>query len=194
MLDKPTLIVAVTFFLSGGLIVLGLGYPSYAKWRDAADSVVITSSAATSSGALESAPSSSFDNSSGREKDRERDDEEDGDDDDKKTTPIPSPKTSSVSPETTEVPVSSGTLLLTASEIAKHASASSCWISINGKVYDMTSHIQAHSGGAQGILSSCGKDGSTTFNTKGGNGSHSPLASSILQNFYIGELNGPKIK
>jgi cytochrome b involved in lipid metabolism len=84
--------------------------------------------------------------------------------------------------------------VLTPSEVAKHASAATCWIIINGKVYDLTTHANDHSGGAQEILSSCGKDGSVVFNTKGGEGRHSASSSNFLENFYIGDLNGPKVK
>lgn len=176
MLDKPTLIVATAFFLSGGLIIAGLGYPSYAKWRESvsAPGAPVAVSPASAAGSQAALPSSSRDDFGERKEDW--------------TAPAASQQVAS-SPS-----VPAGAFVLSASEIAKHASATSCWVIINGKVYDMTQHVNGHSGGAQAILSSCGKDGSVAFNTKGGDGRHSSSAVSFLASFYIGELNGPKVK
>ena len=77
---------------------------------------------------------------------------------------------------------------LTASEVAKHNTANDCWQIINGNVYNLTSLINTHSGGAQAILQTCGQDGSAGFNTKYGQGSHSSSAQNILQSFLIGPL------
>jgi len=53
---------------------------------------------------------------------------------------------------------------ITPSEVAKHSSATSCWSSINGNVYDMTSYVNKHPGGAGVIKAICGKDGTQAFN------------------------------
>ncbi len=79
-------------------------------------------------------------------------------------------------------------IILTFAEVAKHNNANSCWSIINGSVYNLTSLINTHSGGASAILQTCGTDGSSGFNTKYGRGSHSGSAQNILQSFLIGPL------
>lgn len=82
-------------------------------------------------------------------------------------------------------------LVLSAKEVAKHNNASSCWMIISGKVYDVTTAISSHPGGAGPILSSCGTDATQAFMTKdlspGRN--HSGTAYSMLSSYYIGDLN-----
>ncbi len=73
----------------------------------------------------------------------------------------------------------------TLAEVAIHNSAQSCWTAIDGNVYDVTSWISRHPGGAQAILSLCGKDGSVAFNGQHG-GQRRPA--SELAGFKIGVL------
>ncbi len=73
-------------------------------------------------------------------------------------------------------------------EVAKHNSVSDCWTAISGDVYNLTSFISQHPGGPQAIISICGQDGTTAFNTQGGRGAHSPSATNVLKNFWIGKL------
>ena len=75
--------------------------------------------------------------------------------------------------------------LITAAEIAVHKDGTSCWSSINGNVYDLTSWIPQHPGGPEAILSICGIDGSAKFNAQHGG---SPLQEQILAGFKIGTL------
>jgi predicted heme/steroid binding protein len=75
----------------------------------------------------------------------------------------------------------------TLAEVQKHSTQSSCWTTINGKVYDVTSWISQHPGGAQAILSLCGKDGSSAFNAQHG-GQRRPA--NELAGFLIGSLAG----
>ncbi len=70
-------------------------------------------------------------------------------------------------------------------EVASHKDANSCWTTINGNVYDVTSWIDQHPGGSQAILSLCGIDGSAAFNGQHG-GQRRPEAE--LQSFIIGQL------
>lgn len=74
-----------------------------------------------------------------------------------------------------------------ASTVAQHADRSSCWSSINGSVYDLTSWIPKHPGGEQAILQLCGTDGSAKFNRQHGGAS---LQQQILAGFKIGALSG----
>lgn len=74
---------------------------------------------------------------------------------------------------------------ITAGTIASHNTRASCWSSINGSVYDLTSWIPKHPGGEQAILGLCGTDGSAKFNRKhGGDASKEK----ILFGFKIGAL------
>ncbi len=100
------------------------------------------------------------------------------------TTP-PVPREEFILPATTGPAGSRVTL--TPEEIAKHGSAGSCWVIISGRVYDLTSYIGIHPGGAGRIIPSCGKDGTTAFATKNSGSSHSSFAVSLLDTYYIGD-------
>ena len=89
--------------------------------------------------------------------------------------------TGSVNPPVS-TPTASG---YTMAQVAKHTSASSCWSAINGNVYDLTSWVNQHPGGAQAILSICGIDGSAAFNDQHG-GQRRPA--NELAGFKIGPL------
>lgn len=82
-------------------------------------------------------------------------------------------------------------ITLTAAEIAKHNSASDCWIIISSKVYDVTNYLNIHPGGPGQIIPYCGKDATDAFDTKNRNPSqpHSQTASGLLAAYYIGDLN-----
>lgn len=77
---------------------------------------------------------------------------------------------------------------LTADDVAQHDSADDCWTIIRGDVYDITSYIKQHPGGSV-ITQACGVDGTTAFNTQGGEGSHSPTAEELLKSFKVGTLS-----
>lgn len=71
------------------------------------------------------------------------------------------------------------------SQVATHDSGTSCWTTINGKVYDLTNWVYRHPGGPGAILSLCGTDGSAAFNYQHG-GQRRPA--NELAGFYIGDL------
>lgn len=85
----------------------------------------------------------------------------------------------------TEV-VASSSKMITLSDISLHNSQIDCWATISGKVYDLTGMISQHPGGAEAILSICGKDGTATFS--GQHGSNNKVLS-LLPRFYIGNLS-----
>jgi cytochrome b involved in lipid metabolism len=89
-------------------------------------------------------------------------------------------KTPAAPARTTPTEKASG---ISATEVASHASRTSCWSTINGNVYDLTSWIPKHPGGESAILGLCGKDGSRKFNGQHG-GDSGKLA--ILSGFKIG--------
>ena len=86
---------------------------------------------------------------------------------------------------TTKNPTTPAASGYTMAQVAAHGSESSCWTAINGNVYDVTSWISQHPGGAQAIISLCGHDGSAAFNDQHG-GQRRP--ESELASFKIGAL------
>lgn len=82
-------------------------------------------------------------------------------------------------------PSQAATKKFTMKQVAKHSSATDCWTSINGAVYNLTPWIAQHPGGSSAILGLCGKDGSAKFN-----GQHGGQASqaSALAKYKIGTL------
>jgi cytochrome b involved in lipid metabolism len=86
-------------------------------------------------------------------------------------------------------PVSSS-VVLTSAEVAKHNTASNCWMIINNKVYNFTAFIPSHPGGSA-MVPYCGKDGTIGFQTKDKNpgSNHSGSAYSLLATYLLGDLN-----
>lgn len=80
---------------------------------------------------------------------------------------------------------STGTSGITAAQVAEHKTRSSCWSSINGNVYDLTSWIPKHPGGEQAILKLCGTDGTAAFNRQHGGAAKQ---AAVLMGFKIGTL------
>jgi len=83
-----------------------------------------------------------------------------------------------------------GSVVLTLEEIALHNDQNDCWIIVNNNVYDVTSYLQAHPGGADAILPYCGSDGTQGFATqdKPKPSQHSSTAASLLSQYYIGAV------
>lgn len=77
---------------------------------------------------------------------------------------------------------------LTADDVAQHDTADDCWTIIGDSVYDITSYISKHPGG-NSIVQACGVDGTRAFETKGGEGPHSPTAEELLKSFRIGSFS-----
>lgn len=75
----------------------------------------------------------------------------------------------------------------TLAQVATHKTASSCWTTIDRKVYDLTSWINDHPGGPAPIEGLCGTDGSAAFTAQHGSDAkpHQRLAG-----FQIGVLAG----
>jgi cytochrome b involved in lipid metabolism len=76
-------------------------------------------------------------------------------------------------------------LNLTAAEVAKHNSRSDCWSIVKGKVYNLTSYVQSHPGGASVIANICGKDGSGAFSNQHGTASK---PNNTLDSFLLGAV------
>lgn len=56
---------------------------------------------------------------------------------------------------------------ISSDEVATHTDADDCWISIHGKVYDVSSYLPQHPGGAQVMLKLAGKDATVPFDEVG---------------------------
>jgi hypothetical protein len=53
--------------------------------------------------------------------------------------------------------------LITEAELAEHCTAESCWLAIEGSVYDVTRFLSAHPGGAGAVLAAAGADATAQF-------------------------------
>lgn len=73
----------------------------------------------------------------------------------------------------------------TAAEVAKHNTGTDCWSVVSGKVYDLTSYVNGHPGGASVIKAICGKDGSASFSGQHGSASK---PNNTLAAFALGSL------
>ncbi|MDB5254355.1 MAG: Soluble cytochrome b558 [Parcubacteria group bacterium] len=74
----------------------------------------------------------------------------------------------------------------TINTVATHSTPTSCWTTISGSVYDVTSWISKHPGGADAIISLCGKDGTAAFTQVHGG---QPRPANELAGFKIGTLS-----
>jgi len=89
---------------------------------------------------------------------------------------------------------SSSGKILTIQEVASHNNANDCWMIISGKIYDFTSYLPQHLGGAGTMLPYCGKDATTAFATKDKNPArpHSSYAQGLFDQYFIGSI-GQKV-
>lgn len=119
---------------------------------------------------------------------RDDDEEEDFDEDeDDRPSVARAPVTSAPAPATkpTQTQTSQAANTYTLAQVASHNSAASCYSAINGSVYDLTSFVSRHPGGAAAIKSLCGVDGTAAYNNQHG-GSGRPA--SELASLRIGSL------
>lgn len=74
-------------------------------------------------------------------------------------------------------------------QVAAHNSASDCWFSMHGRIYDVTKFVPKHPGGAA-ILEACGKDATALFETRpmGSGKPHSFFAKLRARSYRIGGL------
>lgn len=70
-------------------------------------------------------------------------------------------------------------------EIEKHDSRESCWMAIEGQVYDVTKYIDLHPGGEH-ILKGCGRNMTKSFKGKRARGIFDEKAEKELQKYHIG--------
>lgn len=80
-------------------------------------------------------------------------------------TPTKNPIKNTTNTITTSATVvtTSGPTVYSLSQVETHNNEQSCWTIVNNNVYDLTSWISEHPGGARAILSLCGVDGTKSF-------------------------------
>lgn len=76
----------------------------------------------------------------------------------------------------------------TMEEVAKHDSESSTWFVVNGRVYDSTRYNKEHPGGVSSIVLAAGEDATEEFMSI-----HSLKAKKLLEDYYIGDLEGANV-
>lgn len=75
--------------------------------------------------------------------------------------------------------------LFTYQEIAEHNTTESCWIALDGKVYDISKFLYEHPGGDEIIFDLAGQNATEYFEDIG----HSDEAFKILKKLYIGDVD-----
>lgn len=80
-----------------------------------------------------------------------------------------------------------------AAEVARHRTPEDCWVSIAGKVYDITPFVDIHPGDIELMKRYCGKDSSGPYAIKESGKekgqSHSQRANEFLEEYYKGPLS-----
>ena len=100
------------------------------------------------------------------------------------TTATPTP-TSTPSPTPTPTPTETVVAGYTMADVRMNNTSASCWVAIDGRVYDLTQWISRHPGGAGAISQLCGTDGTATFTARHGG---QPSPSATLDSYDIGPL------
>lgn len=115
--------------------------------------------------------------------DNENESEDDDDNKGSVTTPTPVPTPTPTPTPTT--PTSTTATSFTMAQVATHNKSTDCYSAISGGVYNLTSWINQHPGGASAIISLCGIDGTSAFMAQHG-GQGNPAAE--LASLKIGIL------
>jgi predicted heme/steroid binding protein len=77
---------------------------------------------------------------------------------------------------------------MTTAEVATHNSETSCYISYQKEVYDVTNFIGRHDGGAESILKNCGKNVDDLSAIHPGGNFSSPKVQKAIKSLVIGTL------
>jgi cytochrome b involved in lipid metabolism len=74
-------------------------------------------------------------------------------------------------------------------DLAEHDQQDSCWLAIEGKVYDITEFLPMHPTPPAIVLARCGREATEAMRTKGAVGrEHAPVAWDMLEGYLIGVL------
>lgn len=77
--------------------------------------------------------------------------------------------------------------MISRDELEKHDNIQSCWMTIHGKVYDVTKFLDSHPGGPDVLIEQAGGDATNGFENVG----HSESARKQLAEFLIGTYDAP---
>lgn len=97
-------------------------------------------------------------------------------------------KTDSVSDDVIDNTIIKNVTVIDSVEVSKHISIEDCWLIISGNVYNVTNYLNLHPGGISEIQPYCGKEATQAFQTRGGDGTHSNIAVSLLNNYLVGSI------
>lgn len=78
--------------------------------------------------------------------------------------------------------------VITLDELAVHDGIESCWLAIEGRVYDVSEYLPTHPAPPDVLLPWCGREASDGMRTKGYGRDHSPAAWAMLDDYAIGTL------
>ncbi len=78
--------------------------------------------------------------------------------------------------------------VISAAELARHASPKDCWMAIRGSVYDVTAYLPQHPTAPEVINAWCGREATEAYNTKGVGRPHGKYTDKMLDMHKIGEL------
>ncbi|KDQ60181.1 hypothetical protein JAAARDRAFT_32561 [Jaapia argillacea MUCL 33604] len=82
--------------------------------------------------------------------------------------------------------------IYTAEDVAEHRTASSCWVTRNGKVYDVSAFLPDHPGGDDLILNHAGKDVGEIMKDSSEH-DHSDSAYDMLDEYAIGRVGSGEV-
>jgi len=74
-------------------------------------------------------------------------------------------------------------------ELEQHNVKNDCWLSVRGKVYDVTTWIDRHPGGTDTIVLNGGKDATQLFEAY-----HPMKVNQVLEKYLIGQMEGPSVE
>lgn len=100
--------------------------------------------------------------------------------------PAPSDPASSDPPAPSASCVSPSSRVYSWDEIRQHNTSQSCWLVVNGRVYDVTPMLRVHPAGAACILRNAGTDATLHYEF------HSRAAHRLWAKYEIGRLEGYK--
>ena len=101
-----------------------------------------------------------------------------------KTTTVPEPEVEDAAAPELDLSETIKANKITRTELAKHSTETSCWIEVNGVVFDATEYLEEHPGGAESIKMLAGQDATEDFAAI-----HSVKAWKILEKYAIGVIS-----
>jgi len=78
---------------------------------------------------------------------------------------------------------------ITYEELSKHTGRSDCWLSVEGKVLNVTKFLAEHPGGEDILIANGGTDATKYFQGISGGKGHTDYARSFFEMYYVGELD-----